>query len=324
MPTLVALSLALASAPVVETGSHAPPHGGLLAPTGEGHLELVVGPERIALFPLDAALRGMPARGDARLLAPDGTEIPLAPAGDHWEAANPLGTEAAFTVVALLDDAGGARASRFRFEPGHASLFHDHRPFHGGQVGMAGDRHLELALAPAASGRLEWQLYPTDAYRQPVSADGVRASLSVEAHGEQLALALAPAGDCLTASMPRTAGPWDVHARVLYPGDPAAVEMDFYFDAPAGDAPRSAVETIRVTDGGFTPSRVAARAGEPLILRFLRTSIHTCATRVVFPKLGIDRPLPLGQPVEISLVPAQGSLGFACGMGMYRGEVVGN
>ncbi|MHB1846345.1 MAG: cupredoxin domain-containing protein [Deltaproteobacteria bacterium] len=315
--------LALAAAPALETGGHPAPHGGLVSAVGDGHLEFVLGPERLALFSLDAALRPSAPAGRARLLFPDGTDIPLPSSGDHWEAANPFGVGSPLTLVAIVTGPLGARSARFQFEPGQGSLFHDHRPFHGGQVGMAGERHLELALAAAQGGRSEWQLYLTDAYRQPVPMSGIRATLSVESRGSRQELRLTPTEDCLTAAVPSTEGPFDVHAHLVYPGDPEPVDMDFYFEA-ARKGPALGATTIRVTDGGFTPSRIDARAGEPLTLRFLRTSDRTCATRVVFSQLGIDRALPLGQPVEISIVPRRGEIDFACGMGMYRGAIVGS
>jgi len=58
-------------------------------------------------------------------------------------------------------------------------------------------------------------------------------------------------------------------------------------------------------------------------LRFTRKVEATCATEVVFPALKIQKPLPLGQPVIIDVPPqAAGHLAFACGMNMFKGQLI--
>ena len=316
---LASILLAVAIA-APEAAPHQPPHGGLLAAAGDGHLELVVGPDRLALFPLDAALHAQRLGGTATLLIGSGPPVKLEPAGDHWEASNPAGVEAPFVALAVVQRETEALAARFDFQPGGASMFHDHRPFHGGLVGMAGERHVELALQPVTPGA-ELQLYLTDAYRQPVSPDGVGGTVTARDGARTATIPWNNGGDCLTARIAKPAGPLDVHLHLVYPDAPHDVDMDFYLEQgmarPTGDA-----ITVRVDSAGFTPSHIEASAGQALTLRFLRTTDQTCATRVVFPALGIDRDLPLGRPVEISVVPHRGETAFACGMGMLKGSVV--
>ena len=56
---------------------------------------------------------------------------------------------------------------------------------------------------------------------------------------------------------------------------------------------------------------------------FRRVTDSTCATAVVFPTLGIQKPLPLNTDVVIDLpATAHGELAFQCGMGMDRGKLV--
>ncbi len=319
MLTPIALGWILFSA--TETAAHVPPHGGILASAGEGHLELVVGPDRVALFPLDAKLEPLPlAGGEAVLLIGGQPPLELASTGDRWEAANPVGVDSGFDAVAVVRRTTAAVAARFAFQPGGASLFHDHRPFHGGLVGMAGERHMELAVQPMASGA-ELQLYLTDAYRQPVSPTGVTGTVRVRDGARTETLSWSDGGDCLTARIAKPSGPLDVHLELNYPDAPHNVDMDYYVEQGMAK-PTGSTVTIHVGSDGFVPARIEAQGGTPVTLRFLRMTEHTCATRVVFPALGIERDLPLGHPVEISIVPRAGETAFACGMGMFRGAVV--
>jgi plastocyanin domain-containing protein len=81
--------------------------------------------------------------------------------------------------------------------------------------------------------------------------------------------------------------------------------------------------TVSVTASGYEPSTVQAAAGEPLTLVFKRTTDQTCGQEVVFPDRDIRRSLPLNEEVEVELTaPANETIAFTCGMGMYRGSVV--
>lgn len=84
----------------------------------------------------------------------------------------------------------------------------------------------------------------------------------------------------------------------------------------------------RVTAGehGFSPSSIAIPKGAPGSthpVTFVRTSEKTCATEVVFPDLGVQKPLPLDTAVTIDVpTGAARTLSFQCGMGMYKGALV--
>lgn len=79
---------------------------------------------------------------------------------------------------------------------------------------------------------------------------------------------------------------------------------------------------ITVTRNGYEPWRVQARQGQPLTLIFTRTTDETCATEVVLPEYGIDRKLPLNEPVTITFTPQRtGELRYACAMNMFQGTI---
>lgn len=87
----------------------------------------------------------------------------------------------------------------------------------------------------------------------------------------------------------------------------------------AGDVP----VTVLVADGVYTPSRIEVRAGQPLVLRFLRKDPSPCAEKVIFEKLKLSADLPVGKPYELRLTPpAPGEYVFTCEMRMYRGSLV--
>lgn len=99
------------------------------------------------------------------------------------------------------------------------------------------------------------------------------------------------------------------------PGEPAA-------PSAARPGPDGAVQ-IRATAEGFEPSRIEVKADQPVKLVFTRTVERTCMTGVVFPDLGIEKDLPLNQPVTVELTPkAGGTVHFQCPMGMGKSTVV--
>jgi YHS domain-containing protein/plastocyanin len=78
-----------------------------------------------------------------------------------------------------------------------------------------------------------------------------------------------------------------------------------------------------VIDGEFQPSQVAVKAGQPVALTFLRKEKTGCGDTVLFPTLGLKRSLKPGESATITFTPAKnGTIGFTCGMKMYRGEIL--
>lgn len=87
-----------------------------------------------------------------------------------------------------------------------------------------------------------------------------------------------------------------------------------------GDAAERVVR-IEAGESGFSPSNIKLQPDEPVVLEFLRTSEHTCATEVVFADSGIRHDLPLNTPVRVSVRPQEGqSFSFACDMDMHEGS----
>lgn len=81
--------------------------------------------------------------------------------------------------------------------------------------------------------------------------------------------------------------------------------------------------SVTVNEHGFTPSSLTAPAGQKVRIVFTRTTDEGCGQQVAFPATNVRRDLPLNKPVSVELtMPASGSLGFQCGMGMYKGAVV--
>ena len=89
--------------------------------------------------------------------------------------------------------------------------------------------------------------------------------------------------------------------------------------AGSGDIP------ITADEKGFTPSSVTVQKGSKATLVFTRTSDKTCADKVVFPELKIEKDLPMNAAVKIDVpTDKEQKLTFQCGMGMYKSSVVVN
>ena len=108
----------------------------------------------------------------------------------------------------------------------------------------------------------------------------------------------------------------------LRAGQPSATSMTAPSSQTTAATDASEVKVL-VTERGYEPAKVTARAGRATRITFVRTTDKTCGTDVVFPSLNITRALPLNQPVTIEFTPrSSGEIGFVCGMNMLRGSVV--
>ena len=95
---------------------------------------------------------------------------------------------------------------------------------------------------------------------------------------------------------------------------------------PPPAAPPSAVSSrveVAVTEEGFVPSRIPAKAGKPLTLVVTRKTDKTCAREILFAGQEGKTELPLGKAVEVVYTPkAAGEIKFGCAMGMMIAGVL--
>ena len=89
-------------------------------------------------------------------------------------------------------------------------------------------------------------------------------------------------------------------------------------------APANGPAEVRITvRGGYDPSTIRVRAGEPVRLVFDRQETSGCSEEVVFPAFGIRKFLPTDTPTTIEITPPKpGRYEFMCGMSMLRGAIV--
>ncbi|MCC7153366.1 MAG: cupredoxin domain-containing protein [Bryobacterales bacterium] len=114
---------------------------------------------------------------------------------------------------------------------------------------------------------------------------------------------------------------------VLLGGAAAIAWVNWYFFM----APRAAVgaktsggnqEVTITVEGGYSPSLIRAKKGQPLRLIFDRKERSPCSEEVVIGDFGVRRFLTPFEKTVIDLRPAKaGAYEFACGMNMLRGRI---
>ncbi len=104
----------------------------------------------------------------------------------------------------------------------------------------------------------------------------------------------------------------------------APVAMAMTSTAPAGSSAAAGLaEVTIVVDGGYSPSSIRVKAGQPVRLVFDRRDTGSCSEEVVFPDFGVRRFLPTGQKTTVDITPPKpGRYEFMCGMSMLRGALV--
>ncbi|MBA2324183.1 MAG: sulfite exporter TauE/SafE family protein [Pseudonocardiales bacterium] len=83
--------------------------------------------------------------------------------------------------------------------------------------------------------------------------------------------------------------------------------------------------TIAATSDGYTPDTVTARAGIPTSLVIRSAGARGCIRSFTIPDRDLQKILPAtGETrIELGALPT-GTLDYACGMGMYTGEITAN
>ncbi len=80
---------------------------------------------------------------------------------------------------------------------------------------------------------------------------------------------------------------------------------------------------VTVSSGGYEPSSIPVKKGQPVKLAFTRTDANNCGGEVVFSKLNIKKQLPVGETVLVEISPLEsGEISFACGMDMMQGKII--
>jgi plastocyanin domain-containing protein len=86
----------------------------------------------------------------------------------------------------------------------------------------------------------------------------------------------------------------------------------------------SATLTLNATNYGYSPQRLYAKAGEPILLNVVTLNTTSCARDFVIPAIGLETLLPQSGVVPVN-IPAQNAgtvMRFTCSMGMYTGEII--
>ena len=79
---------------------------------------------------------------------------------------------------------------------------------------------------------------------------------------------------------------------------------------------------IEANTKGYVPDRIGGKPGEKQVLVFTRTADSSCIAQLKTPD-GKTIDLPMNTAVEVAVtVPANGEVGFACGMDMFHGAVI--
>ena len=99
-------------------------------------------------------------------------------------------------------------------------------------------------------------------------------------------------------------------------------QADIKKPAPVKPA-KNGVQKVTVTiDGGYSPSILSVKAGKPVEITFVRKSAAGCDGTLVIPDLKFEKNLKQGEKTVVKFTPKKtGSIGFQCGMAMYKGQI---
>jgi plastocyanin domain-containing protein len=96
----------------------------------------------------------------------------------------------------------------------------------------------------------------------------------------------------------------------------------YFFMAERSVATATQSATI-VVRGGYEPSTLRVRAGQPVTLTFDRQETASCSEEIVFPDFGVRRFLPAHEKTTLVVTPPKpGTYEFTCGMSMMHGKLI--
>ena len=77
-----------------------------------------------------------------------------------------------------------------------------------------------------------------------------------------------------------------------------------------------------VVNGGYEPSYIVVKIGQPVRLNFDRKDPSSCLEEIRLPEFRIAQTLPIGRITAIDFTPDKpGKYEFTCGMNMFRGTI---
>ena len=113
-------------------------------------------------------------------------------------------------------------------------------------------------------------------------------------------------------------------------GSPLSVQNlvgDLFPPQAAGQVstlPPSTTLNLSASNSGYSPQRLYANAGPPILLNIATNNTFSCARDFVISAIGVEKLLPQTGtvPVNIPAQPAGTVMHFSCSMGMYTGEII--
>lgn len=107
----------------------------------------------------------------------------------------------------------------------------------------------------------------------------------------------------------------------------ALMSLPVFAVKPTGRAatgkPKVQKVTVYINEMGYSKPNIDLKKGIKAQLTFIRQTDKTCATEIVIPSIGVNKPLPLNQAVVVSFTPkSTGEFNFTCGMNMMRGKLI--
>ncbi|MCY7366994.1 MAG: cupredoxin domain-containing protein [Chamaesiphon sp.] len=86
---------------------------------------------------------------------------------------------------------------------------------------------------------------------------------------------------------------------------------------------QAGIQTVTITvDGGYEPSYIVVKTGQPVRLNFDRQDPSSCLEEIRLPEFRIAKTLPIDRITPIDFTPNKpGKYEFTCGMNMFRGTI---